>query len=66
MKCAWNYAQVGFKQATLMGQVTHLTPVHYDFFFLFYTIDEETQQMHKEALDALTSIEVEFANLRDK
>ncbi|KAF9949635.1 hypothetical protein BGZ70_001677 [Mortierella alpina] len=28
--------------------------------------DEETKQMHKEALDALTSIEVEFANLRDK
>ncbi|KAG0196761.1 Transcriptional regulatory protein [Mortierella sp. GBA30] len=28
--------------------------------------DEETKQMHKEALNALTSIEVEFANLRDK
>ncbi|KAG0348647.1 Transcriptional regulatory protein [Podila humilis] len=28
--------------------------------------DLETKQMHKEALDALTSIEVEFASLRDK
>ncbi|KAG0053197.1 hypothetical protein BGZ83_001508 [Gryganskiella cystojenkinii] len=28
--------------------------------------DQETKQMHKDALDALTSIEVEFANLRDK
>ncbi|KAF9435986.1 hypothetical protein BGZ76_005100 [Entomortierella beljakovae] len=28
--------------------------------------DMETKQLHKDALEALTSIEVEFANLRDK
>ena len=28
--------------------------------------DQEYQQWHKEALDALTKIEVEFARLRDK
>ncbi|KAF9178186.1 Transcriptional regulatory protein [Haplosporangium sp. Z 767] len=28
--------------------------------------DHETKQMHKDALEALTSIEVEFASLRDK
>lgn len=34
-----------------------------------YTIendDHDYQQRHKEALDALTHIEVEFARLRDK
>ncbi|KAF9106875.1 hypothetical protein BGX27_008954 [Mortierella sp. AM989] len=29
-------------------------------------LDMETKQLHKDALEALTSIEVEFANLRDK
>lgn len=39
-----------------------------DFFLLLYSyfLDLETKQIHKEALEALTSIEVEFASLRDK
>jgi hypothetical protein len=29
-------------------------------------LDHEMKQLHRDALDALTSIEIEFANLRDK
>lgn len=40
------------------------------FTYLFFAeedgCDQEYQQWHKEALDALTKIEVEFARLRDK
>lgn len=37
-----------------------------EYLYFIFAIDHEMKQLHKDALDALTSIEIEFASLRDK